>query len=508
MGNLTFADEILTIILCPLWGVLSDKIGTRPVAVTGIFLIGVNFFVYTTAKSVYPGLLFLRLFFAVGASAAASMITAILSEISTFRVQPAKLVRNVVEQIKAKIRGRDSYSSLPNDIEPGSSVDAYAERSGRFHDDEASGEEGEEISPAASYRDGRDFEDEDDSEFLELVEPGRRNGMSAALVGLSSGLGACFAVFVLLTLPMNLEKYYSAKKAIKVAYYIVASIAIVVSAALFFGLHRDRTKSVKYWLTGYVSEFDKAANNVSDEEPPSYLALLKEGFSIALTEKQIALAYMGGFVARSTTVATVMFIPLVINVYFHNQGSCSGNIHDPDSELKSSCPKAYLISAIVTGISQTAALFLAPVWGYTTDKFGRKATLLVSSVIGFVGFLGFACLSNPTSSPFVYIFGTFMGIAQIGTIIASMSLCTDTKRNSSGAIAGVYSFCGGIGILILSKLGGWLSDIWAGSPFIILAVFYVALIVMTLSQMPESTDKFLRVLRIRSNSGIRLDDTE
>lgn len=528
LGNLAFADELVTIVLCPLWGVLSDKIGTRPVAVTGVFLMGICLFVYTKAKNVYPGLLLLRLFFAVGASAAGSMITAILSEISTFRVQPGKLVHNVVDQLRDKLRGKrggdhDLYAPLTSSHAPETAVpEPYSDSAqpvihaplideteiGGFRDARDESDDEDEISPEAAFADGRAFEDVDDAGFLEVVEPGRRNGMSTALVGVFSGLGACFAVFVLLSLPLSLGKKYDPAKALKVTYYIVASIAIAVSAVLFLGLHKDRTKGFRYWITGEISEFDKAALDIVEGEETSYFGLLKHGFAIAQSEKQIALAYMGGFVARSTTVATVMFIPLVINVYFHNEGRCSGDIHDPTSELKNSCPKAYLISVIVTGISQTAALALAPVWGFTTDRFGRKFTLLCSSVIGFVGFLGFGCLSDPTGSAAVYVFGGMMGMAQIGTIIASMSLCTDTKRASSGAIAGVYSFCGGLGILVLSKLGGWLSDMWAGAPFIILALFYVGLIVMTISQMPERTDRILNVLRIRRSGQIRLDDIE
>lgn len=79
-----------------------------------------------------------------------------------------------------------------------------------------------------------------------------------------------------------------------------------------------------------------------------------------------------------------------------------------------------------------------------------------------------------------------MGIAQIGTIIASISLCTDRKRRASGAIAGVYTFSGGVGILILSKLGGWLSDYWMGAPFLVLALMYVGLVGFTLFQMEEN----------------------
>lgn len=55
-------------------------------------------------------------------------------------------------------------------------------------------------------------------------------------------------------------------------------------------------------------------------------------------------------------------------------------------------------------------------------------------------------------------------------MISSMSLCTDTRRASSGSIAGVYSFCGGLGILILSLIGGKLADYYSGFPFLIIAI--------------------------------------
>lgn len=524
--------------LCPLWGVLSDKIGTRPVAVSGIFLVGICLFVYTTAKNVYPGLLLLRLFFAVGASASASMITAILSEISTFRVQPGKLLRNVVDQLKTKIQNlrgvgrpplehhdysparteaissengtQDSSILVPHDQQP--FLDETEIGGFRDNSDDDADDDNADLAASAAIEDGREFADDSDEGIMQVVEPGRRNGTSAALVGVSTGLGACFAVFVLLSLPITLDKKHEdPARALKISYYIVASIAIFISGVLFLGLHKDRTKSIRYWIRGGMSEFDKAALNIVDSavhEETSYFGLLKTGFSIAMTEKQIALAYMGGFVARSTTVATVMFIPLAINVYFRKVGKCSGNLHDPTSELKKSCPEAYLISVIVTGICQTTALVFAPFWGFTSNKFGRKATLLCSGIIGFVGFLGFGCLTDPTSSAAVYVFGAMMGVAQIGTIIASMSLCTDTKRAASGTIAGVYSFCGGVGILILSKLGGWLSDVWAGAPFIILACFYVALILMTISQMPDQFGTLLDWLHLRKTGQIRLDDTD
>jgi MFS family permease len=69
VGTLGFADEVLALVACPAWGVLSDRIGVRSVAVMGYSIVGVALMVFILAKNVYPQLLLARLFFAVGGAA-------------------------------------------------------------------------------------------------------------------------------------------------------------------------------------------------------------------------------------------------------------------------------------------------------------------------------------------------------------------------------------------------------------------------------------------------------
>ena len=53
-------------------------------------------------------------------------------------------------------------------------------------------------------------------------------------------------------------------------------------------------------------------------------------------------------------------------------------------------------------------------------------------------------------------------------------------RNLSGSIAGTYSLAGGVGILLLTKAGGFLFDTFVASPFIILLVSYAMLFLSTI----------------------------
>lgn len=69
VGTLGFADEIVALVACPAWGLVSDRLGVKWVAAMGYLIIGVSLMVFVQAKNVYPQLLFARIFFALGASA-------------------------------------------------------------------------------------------------------------------------------------------------------------------------------------------------------------------------------------------------------------------------------------------------------------------------------------------------------------------------------------------------------------------------------------------------------
>jgi MFS family permease len=69
VGTLGFADEVLALLACPAWGVLSDKIGVRSVAVVGYVIVGISLMGFVRARNVYPELLLGRLVFSLGGAA-------------------------------------------------------------------------------------------------------------------------------------------------------------------------------------------------------------------------------------------------------------------------------------------------------------------------------------------------------------------------------------------------------------------------------------------------------
>lgn len=476
VGTLGFADELVAIVAAPLWGVLSDgRLGTRGVVVSGYAIIFLSLIVFVNVPSVYPGLLLARMLFSVGAAAVATMVSAILPEMTAS--PPAPLIMPSISGITTIRRP----PTPPADDEPHIS------------------------HPEISL----------------LVRPRRHpTGKLAGLVGLFTGLGALMALGLFLPLPTHFaaQPGVSREDAVKRAFYSVSLIALVVGVWCFFGLPppaetlgRPRPSIVfltKKWLWTKVWGGDPAAllsplPDSVQEDQVSGLTSLRLAIRAGTHDSRIALSYLGGFVARSTSVGISLFVPLFVNHYFVASGLCQRGA-DPQHE----CRRAYVLAAELTGVSQLMALCCAPVFGYMTDHppFGlhRNTPLVASALIGVLGFSLFAALPSPEPSqhPEVFAYVLMMGVGQIGGIVCSLGIMgrgvveeedyeeqddedadeesplmglrktSIGRRRVKGGIAGVYSLCGGAGILALTKLGGLGFDrISRGWPFWMLAGF-------------------------------------
>jgi MFS family permease len=69
VGTLGFVDELVALVACPMWGLLSDRVGVRSVAVLGYTIVGAALWVLVQARNVYPQLLLARILFSLGGSA-------------------------------------------------------------------------------------------------------------------------------------------------------------------------------------------------------------------------------------------------------------------------------------------------------------------------------------------------------------------------------------------------------------------------------------------------------
>jgi hypothetical protein len=373
----------------------------------------------------------------------------------------------------------------------------------------------------------------------------------AGLVGVFTGLGAILALLVFLPLPAQFShiKGVTQGQAVADSFYVVGTIALAVAIACFFGLRNLQGEEGKGWrlLLGRPKighEYQAISNGTNGHEGNGdegksiapflpYWRLLLDSTVLGFKDAQIGLGYLGGFVARASSVGISLFIPLYINAYFISNGFCKGSPTDPSPELKKECRAAYLLSSELTGISQLIALLCAPAFGYLSDRYRRfNIPLLVASVCGVAGYTAFAQLKSPEvkdvdgrgGSPVVFLIVALIGISQIGAIVCSLGLLgrgvlgdeggynlssqldhdgastpartgtPDTepllngpseehhlasRSHLKGSIAGVYSLSGGGAILLLTKLGGYLFDsLSTGAPFYMMATFNAVLLIV------------------------------
>ncbi|KAF1827133.1 MFS general substrate transporter [Dissoconium aciculare CBS 342.82] len=496
VGTLGFADEILAIIACPLWGLLSDRIGTRPVAVMGYSIIGVSLICLVQSTNVYPDMLLSRLGFSLGGAACSTMVTAIL---------PAMVAQDSAQAANAE---RDTYETKSADT-----------------------------------------------------------AQIAGIVGLFTGVGALLALAVFLPLPALFQsKGQSQAESVRTSYYIVAAIAFAVALFTFFGLRNLPGEAGKTWRGTFRTPYDETTSldtegnlHTTISPAPTYISLIKESVKLGFTDHDIGLGYLGGFVARASSVAISLFIPLFVNAYFVHNGLCTAN-PDNSKDIKENCERAYKLAAALSGIAETAALLCAPLFGVLAGRAAKGRSewpLLFATLFGIVGYVSFGLLRNPDAfhghgGEWALLSVTFVGISQIGAIVCSLGmlgrgihrrsdadgagldsslgtgaqsapgdevsnegaeaaplLSTESADSTNvsldrsrlkGSIAGIYSLVGGVGILLLTKLGGALFDSWSvGAPFFLMAIFngVLCLAILAVSGRGAVRTQLSRVRRTR-----------
>ncbi|KAJ3082995.1 hypothetical protein HK102_001335 [Quaeritorhiza haematococci] len=448
-GSLSFYDELLSCVLVWVWGIASDKIGRASVYSAGYLFMGVGLLAFTYATNVYPELLLLRFVFAIGGSAASSMLTAVMAD---------------------------------------------------FAGDES-------------------------------------RGIISALVGEMSGVGALLALFVFLRLPSN---FGGGLAGLRKTYFIVGGISLVFAFFLFFALRVRKRKQPAAGKTiatvnsnGASSTPNETAVDVSAQQEggsapnadnPSTglveksnaksitriavegVAAMKDGKILVLTiplfitsfhNKQ---GYIGGFLARASSVIITIFLPLWMYKYYIDKGACS--VRDPnDPDIRETCREAYVKASTLSGVAQTLVLVGAPIFGILADRFYRPLATLIAAVIGLIGYLALFFIRNPTS-PSMYLIVCLVGLGEIGMIVGSLALVTAAyvPHDIRGSVAGVYSFFGAAGILLNTKLGGYLFDTWTEqAPFFLMAVAHVVCIIVCVWVLARDV---VQVLRERKEGGV------
>ena len=519
VGTLGFADELVVLIACPAWGVISDQLGVRMVSgmvvvtvrnssqlpqvcALGYFIVGISLLLFVHAKNVFPQLLLARLFFSLGGAATSTMVTAILPSM-------------IAPQQKVEIHSQATTTPPTNGhgISPSISSELTITPQ-RLQSQASPSSKSAEQSPTRL----------------------------AGIVGLFTGCGALLSLGIFLRLPELIQRHgVQPGQALADSYYIVGALALILSIICFVGLRHLSGENGKGW--GALVYGQRKDPSFRGEEKFFSSRSLFESIKLGFESRLLGLGYLGGFVARASSVGISLFIPLFVNAYYISSGLCDETGRNPQ-DTKDHCRGAYVLAAELTGFSQLIALIFAPVFGLLADRYRRfNAPLIMAALIGTIGYSALAALKSPMSSgeygsPWIFAIMALLGISQIGAIVCSLGLLgrgvlgieagtfpeakdhlvnqhhpsnnndtlvsadqggvglTDdhveedspllpgqqtskSRHHLKGSIAGVYSLAGGIGILLLTKLGGVLFDkVSPAAPFVMLAVFNLFLLLV------------------------------
>jgi hypothetical protein len=480
-------------------------------------LIAVALIVFVQCKNVYPQLLLARLLFSLGGAAASTMVTAVLPTMSY-----------VVEVVNdnERINGHAQGQSLNHGV----TAEGYAREEGSAHTASLSVSSELTITPASYQSQSAGAVGSAVIDSGPTLDPAAASSKIAGYVGMFAGCGALLTLVLFLPLPERFQKRgYSPETSLQYSYYIVALVALFVSVLCLIGLRGLREDhSVSNMIKG-----SHGSQSPSKGGPTVQFTYMWQNFQTAIMlgfkRGDIGLGYVGGFVARASSVGISLFVPLLVNALFRSSGLCDPNQHhDVGSlpDLKRTCARAYVLAAELTGVSQLVALLSAPVFGYASARLGkRQGPLMFASIAGIVGYLLIATrfkvdTDHQKGNAEAFLSMCLIGISQIGAIVCSLGVLSggvlkqhdeipsgssssdqegdiqadedaalipksriNTTKDLSrlkGSIAGIYSLYGGAGILLLTKLGGLLFDrVSFGAPFYIMAVFNCILLLVS-----------------------------
>lgn len=187
-------------------------------------------------------------------------------------------------------------------------------------------------------------------------------------------------------------------------------------------------------------------------ERRSAMNLFKSGITNGKNPR-IALAYASAFVARSDLVVIGAFTNLWGSVYGIRQGM--------------SPTDAAIAGLTIFAIAQLCGLVWSPIMGMIIDRVNRVSAVVFGMGFAAIGYSSMYFVEDPTNWIYYPLFG-LLGIGQISAFFASQALIgQEAPAKERGAVIGVFSGAGAIGILVATSVGGILFDTWMlTGPFI------------------------------------------
>jgi len=239
----------------------------------------------------------------------------------------------------------------------------------------------------------------------------------------------------------------------------------------------DATLAARYWLwtasgicivvtTGLLYGLKKGAPAQLEKREPM-LATLKVGLAAA-KKLRIAFAYMSAIVARGDLAVLSTFFVL----WLTQEGIAQG-LDTQTATLQGL--KFYILI-------QVFALFWLPVMGWLLDRMDRVMGVVLAMLLAGGGYGSLFLIDNPLGS-MMYFSAVLVGMGEMSANLATLTLIgSEAPVKGRGAVIGLFSLCGAIGILMIAKFGGILSGVYGPiAPFMLVAVANLVILILGLA---------------------------
>jgi len=257
-------------------------------------------------------------------------------------------------------------------------------------------------------------------------------------------VGICFflnglGVASLVGLAAQLPKLYLGQgmdpiEAGRAAYWTVAVICLIPMVIVLKGLPRQ------------------SPGQIGEREP--LLATLRIGIDAA-KDLRVRLAYASAAVSRaSLSIISAFFFLWMVQV-----GKEQGMT--PAEALSKG-------GGIFVAIQITATFWAMIVIAFI-DRVDRVLFMTIASALACGSYVWFGLVDNPFQ-PAMYVAAVFLGIGEMSGILASQALVGQVApERGRGAVIGVFTLCGSLGIFFAAIVGGTLFDAWRPSaPYIVM----------------------------------------
>lgn len=265
---------------------------------------------------------------------------------------------------------------------------------------------------------------------------------------LLNGLG-----FILLLTPLRLLLPFfegltdgDAALAARLWLWTPAAVCLLVSTVLMIGLKPG------------------APAQLSKREP--VLATLKIGIGAA-RRLRVALAYVAAIIARGDmSVLSTFFV-----LWLSQQAIASGM---STTDANTHALKFYIMI-------QVFALCWLPFMGLILDRVDRVVGVVIAMFLAGSGYTALYLLPDPLG-PQMWLVAVLIGMGEISANLASLTLIGSVApEKGRGAVIGMFSFCGAIGILSIAKFGGILSGMYGTiAPFVLVAIGNAVVVTLAL----------------------------